>query len=83
MNAGRMIFGIVIGAAAGALAGILFAPEKGSETRRKLFEKGDNYTRSLKNRFNTIKNNWSKSGNSEYAGENEFRQESTNTSPSF
>lgn len=81
MNAGRMIFGIVIGAAAGALAGILLAPDKGIETRRKLFEKGDNYTRNLKNRFNTMKSNWSKKG--EYAGENEFRQETASTSPSI
>lgn len=83
MNAGRMIFGVVIGAAAGALAGILLAPDKGTETRRKLFEKGDNYTRNLKDRFNTLKNNWSKRGSSEYAGENEFRQEPATDTPSI
>ena len=36
------------GVALGVLAGILLAPDKGSETRRKLSEKGNN----LKNKFN-------------------------------
>ena len=83
MNVGRLIFGIAIGAAAGALLGVLFAPDKGSETRRKLLEKGDNYTRNLKDRFNNFKNSLTNKGNgSEFAAETEFRQE-TETSPSI
>lgn len=77
----RMLFGIVLGAAAGAILGLLYAPDKGTETRKKLLESGDNYTKNLKNRFNNLKNSWSnKSG--EYAAENEFRQENV-TSPSI
>ena len=75
MDTGRFLIGLVVGAAAGALAGILMAPEKGSETRRKLLEKGDNYTRNLKNRFNDWKNK-----NQEYTPENEFKEA---TSPSI
>ncbi|HEX3008629.1 MAG TPA: YtxH domain-containing protein [Bacteroidales bacterium] len=79
MNTGRLIFGIAIGAAAGALLGILFAPDKGSETRRKLYERGDNYTRNLKNRFGNL---WGKGKANDFASESEFSQE-TATSPSI
>jgi gas vesicle protein len=37
--------GLIIGAAAGAVAGVLFAPDKGTETRKKISDK----TKSLKN----------------------------------
>jgi gas vesicle protein len=79
MDTGRFLFGIAIGAAAGALAGILLAPEKGSETRRKLIEKGDSYSKNLKNRFNNLTNSLRNKGQ-EYAPENEFREA---TSPSI
>ncbi len=79
MDTGKFLFGLIIGAAAGALAGVLFAPEKGTETRRRLLEKGDNYTKNLKNKFNNMTSNW-KNKNQEYAPENEFREA---TSPSI
>jgi gas vesicle protein len=41
MNTGKLALGILAGAAAGALAGILFAPNKGSETRKQMFTKGE------------------------------------------
>jgi gas vesicle protein len=42
---------LMIGVAVGAILGILYAPAKGSETRRKLSRKGDD----LKDRFNEFK----------------------------
>jgi gas vesicle protein len=40
------------GAAAGALLCILFAPEKGSTTRKKILSKGEEYADELKEKFN-------------------------------
>lgn len=78
-NRGSLFFGIAIGVAAGALAGLLFAPDKGTETRRKLLERGNDYTNNLKNKYNNFRSKFRKG---EYAAENEFRQE-TATSPSI
>ena len=43
---------LMIGVAAGAILGVLYAPDKGSATRRKLSRTGND----LRDRFNSIKN---------------------------
>lgn len=48
MGAGKFLLGAVIGMATGALLGILFAPEKGSTTRRKISKQGAQYMDDLK-----------------------------------
>jgi len=48
----KLLSGVLLGAAAGAVLGILLAPEKGSETRKKLSQKGADLTESLKSTFN-------------------------------
>lgn len=40
MSTRNIILGVVAGAAAGAILGVLFAPRKGSKTRRKIANKG-------------------------------------------
>ncbi|HLN52983.1 MAG TPA: YtxH domain-containing protein [Lentimicrobium sp.] len=52
MNAGKMILSIAAGVAAGAVLGILLAPDKGSETRRKISERSNEYADNLKTKFN-------------------------------
>ncbi len=52
MNAGKFILSIAVGVAAGAVLGVLLAPDKGSETRRKISEKSNEYADELKDKFN-------------------------------
>lgn len=54
MSIGKLASGILIGAAAGAILGILLAPDKGSETRRKMSKKGTDFTDSIKGKFDGI-----------------------------
>lgn len=54
MSSGKVFLGLVAGLAAGALLGILFAPDKGSETRRKIAETGEDYLDSAKEKFNEM-----------------------------
>lgn len=53
-NSGKMIGALLIGAAIGGALGILFAPDKGSETRKKIAGKTNDLTDSLKDKFNTL-----------------------------
>ena len=48
----KTALGFLAGAAVGSILGILFAPDKGTETRRKLSETGTDVTDSLKSKFN-------------------------------
>ena len=48
----KTLLGFLAGAAVGALAGILLAPDKGSETRKKISKKTGDLGDSLKDSFN-------------------------------
>jgi gas vesicle protein len=50
-----LVAGIAAGAAAGAAMGILYAPDKGTETRRKLSQKSDELKDNLKQKFEGVK----------------------------
>ena len=51
MSSGKTLLGLVAGVAAGAVLGILFAPEKGSVTRNQISQKGEDLLDNLKNKF--------------------------------
>ena len=50
-----LVAGIAAGAAAGAAMGILYAPDKGSETRKKISQRGEELRDNLKNKFENVK----------------------------
>ena len=50
----KVLLGFVAGAAVGALAGILFAPDKGSNTRSKIATKAGDWKEAAKESINGI-----------------------------
>ncbi len=46
-SSGKLLFGFVFGAAVGVAAGLLFAPAPGVDTRKRVKEKGKEYTDEL------------------------------------
>jgi len=51
----KVALGVLAGFAAGALVGVLTAPAKGSETRKKIAGRGKAYADDAKNKFNELK----------------------------
>jgi gas vesicle protein len=54
MSTTKTLLGFIAGAAVGAALGILFAPDKGTETRRKISEQGNDLADNLKGKFTDI-----------------------------
>ena len=54
MKTDKVVLGILGGVAAGALLGILFAPEKGDKTRRRIMDKSNDYADELKDKLDTL-----------------------------
>lgn len=51
-NTVKILGALVLGAAIGGSLGILFAPEKGSKTRKNMLGKGEDATDAIKEKFN-------------------------------
>ncbi|HRE63519.1 MAG TPA: YtxH domain-containing protein [Ferruginibacter sp.] len=54
MANGKLIAGILVGIAAGAVLGVLFAPEKGEETRKKIKKRAAKMGEDLKAKFDDV-----------------------------
>lgn len=55
-NTSKIVLGTLAGLTIGAIAGILFAPEKGSKTRKKIMDKGNDYMKDIKSTIDSVKN---------------------------
>lgn len=64
MKTNKTLIGILGGIAVGATLGILFAPDKGSNTRKKIVKKSADATDDLKEHLNNIANSISGKYNS-------------------
>ena len=54
MNKRNIVIGALAGIAAGAILGLLLAPDKGAKTRKLIVKKGGDSIEDLKDRFNEI-----------------------------
>lgn len=53
-NTGKIVGALLVGAAVGAALGVLFAPNKGSETRKKIMAKGEDLGKDFKNKMDEM-----------------------------
>lgn len=54
MNTGKLVLGFLAGIAAGAALGVLFAPDKGSATRKKISRKGEDSLEDLNDKIKAL-----------------------------
>lgn len=52
MSSGKILLGVVVGAAVGAVLGVLFAPVKGSVTRKRIARRSTDCAEDVKEKFN-------------------------------
>jgi gas vesicle protein len=59
-STGKTALALVVGIAAGAALGLLFAPRSGKETRAALLRKGEDLQEDMEERIETARKEWSK-----------------------
>jgi gas vesicle protein len=77
MSSGKVLLGVLAGVAAGALLGVLFAPDKGWNTRKRISKKGDEYADALKEKFDEFLDNVSEKFDEVKEEVSDFAEKST------
>ncbi len=54
MSTGKILVGLLAGAVAGTILGVLFAPDKGSETRKKIAKKSSDTAKNIKTKIENV-----------------------------
>jgi len=54
MKSGKLVLGVLAGLAAGAALGILFAPDKGKNSRKKITRKSEDIFDDMKDKMNDL-----------------------------
>jgi gas vesicle protein len=54
MSKGKVLLGVLAGVAVGAVLGVLFAPDKGWNTRKRILKKGEDITEDLRDKFEEL-----------------------------
>lgn len=73
-NTGKLIGALFIGAAIGGALGILLAPDKGSETRKKISAKGSDLTDAMKSKVQELLEQFKKDADTVKEKTNEFME---------
>lgn len=71
-NSGSILSAFLIGAGIGAVAGLLLAPEKGSDTRKKLVKGAQDLVENLKHKALELKEELEHPGDLEHRNRQEF-----------
>jgi gas vesicle protein len=80
MSSGKVLLGVLAGLAGGALLGILLAPSKGSDTRKKYVKMGTDFKDELKNKYNGFVEDVSDKYDEARSGVSEFARKAHTTS---
>ncbi|MFN2396222.1 MAG: YtxH domain-containing protein [Bacteroidales bacterium] len=73
MKSGKVFLGILLGTTAGALMGMLFAPQKGADARKKIAKTGKEYADNITKKFNKTLDGITKKINKVKVDVSEFR----------
>ena len=74
MKSGKVILSVLIGTTAGALMGMLFAPQKGADARKKITKTGKEYADTITRRFDKTLDGITKKFNKVKVDVSEFAQ---------
>ncbi|RZJ30611.1 MAG: YtxH domain-containing protein [Flavobacterium sp.] len=58
MSTGKVVLGTLAGIAIGAAVGVLMAPDKGTETRKKILKKKGELSENLKEKYGSLKDKY-------------------------